>query len=155
MTMNPPGGIPNPQGGTPPEATRFSARNQPENPGRTSTAWLRTKLSKAMKDRDISAREAIADHLIEIATSYEVVIKGRGEDAIPLASAKDSIEAAKVLYAYDMGKPVETKEIGGPGGGPIRVSPLTTAEQRALLDKLLAEPDDGKGDDGPQGEAEG
>jgi hypothetical protein len=64
-----------------------------------------------MKGRDCTAREAIADHLIEVATSWQVVVKGHGEKAIEVASAKDSIEAAKVLYAYDMGKPVESLEV--------------------------------------------
>jgi hypothetical protein len=105
------GDISNPVGGTPPEGKRFSATNQPASQGRTPTAWLRAKLAKSLKDRDVSAREAIADHLIEVATSWQVVIKGHGENAIEVASAKDSIEAAKVLYAYDMGKPVESIEL--------------------------------------------
>jgi hypothetical protein len=109
--MNPPGGVPNPAGGTPPEGKRFSSTNQPASQGRTPTAWLRTKLTKALKKGDVSAREAIADHLIEVATSWQVIVKGHGENAIEVASAKDSIEAAKVLYAYDMGKPVESLEV--------------------------------------------
>lgn len=107
MPGNENSGHPNPS----PE-TRFGGPRAPAgNPGgRTPTAWLREKLSKAIKDGDVSAREAIADHLIEVATSYEVIVKGR-EEPIELASAKDSIEAAKVLYAYDMGKPVESHEV--------------------------------------------
>lgn len=93
--------------------TRFGGPRAPahNDGGRTPTAWLRTKLTKALKEGDVSAREAIADHLIEIATSYEVVVKGHGESAIPMASAKDSIAAAAILYAYDMGKPVESHEV--------------------------------------------
>ena len=49
--------------------------------------------------------------MLEVATSWEVVVRGRGEDAMSVASAKDSIEAAKLLYAYDMGKPVESLEV--------------------------------------------
>ena len=106
MPGNENSGHPNPS----PE-TRFGGPRAPESAhGKTPTAWLRAKLAKAVKDGDVSAREAIADHLIEIATSYEVIVKGR-EDPILLASAKDSIEAAKVLYAYDMGKPVESHEV--------------------------------------------
>ena len=100
-------GHPNPS----PE-TRFGGPRAPtaSTSGRTPTAWLRAKLAKSIKDGDVSAREAIADHLIEIATSYEVIVKGR-EDPIPLASAKDSIAAAAILYAYDMGKPIESHEV--------------------------------------------
>ena len=107
MPGNENSGHPNPS----PE-TRFGGPRAPVGNagGRTPTAWLRDKLAKSLKEGDVSAREAIADHLIEIATSYEVIVKGR-EDPIPLASAKDSIEAAKILYAYDMGKPIESHEV--------------------------------------------
>ena len=129
-------GHPNPS----PE-TRFGAArgNTPNAGGRTPTAWLREKLAKSLKDGDVSAREAIADHLIEIATSYEVIVKGR-EDPVPLASAKDSIEAAKVLYAYDMGKPIESHEVTTNSGPkvlfylPVKDSALASAASVGKLD---------------------
>lgn len=60
-------------------------------------------------------------HLVEVATSWEVVVKGHGDDAMPVASAKDSIEAAKVLFAYDMGKPVESMEVKDVGSSKVMI----------------------------------
>jgi hypothetical protein len=84
--------------------------------GRTPTKWLREFLDAARDKGNGDRRSAIAEHLFELATSYEVIVKGRGEDAIPLADAKDSIEAAKLLLAYDMGKPTESIEVESPNG---------------------------------------
>lgn len=97
-----------------------------------------------MKGRDISAREAIADHLIEVATSWEVVVKGRGDDAIPVASAKDSIEAAKVLWAYDMGKPVESLEVSNTDGPKV----LIYLPSNGRDDKDPEKPEEKHADDG-------
>ena len=100
--------------------TRFGGEraNRANAGGRTPTKWLRDLLGAA-RDQTPGGqthREEVFYHLLEIATSWEVVIKGRGDDAIPVASAKDSIEAAKLLYAYDMGKPVEALEVSNPDG---------------------------------------
>lgn len=146
----------NEKGGTPPAEHRFQAGDDPKrNPGgRTPTAWLR-KLLDAAHDKSPegrSRREAIALHLIEVATSYEVVVKGRGEDAIPLASAKDSIEAAKVLYAYDMGKPVESIEVKNPDGPRVLFYLPTKDGQPSALAAAPEQPptgsDDGSGSAG-------
>ena len=95
-------------------------------------------------------------HLVEVATSWEVVVKGHGDDAMPIASAKDSIEAAKVLFAYDMGKPIESFEVNNPDGAFAgKGAPLTTSEIRARLEFLLlgaAILPPSKADDGPTGE---
>lgn len=101
------------EGGTPPEEHRFKKGSSGNPGGRTPTAWLREFLSAAhdKSDEGKSRRMAIAEHLLEVATSYEVIVKGRGDDAMPMASAKDSIEAARLLMAYDMGKPVESIEV--------------------------------------------
>lgn len=112
----------NPKGGTPPEEHRFSKDRQPAANGRTPTKWLRELLS-ASRDESPggrSRREEIALHLVEVATSYEVVLKGRS-DPIELASAKDSIEAARLLYAYDMGKPVESLEVSNTDGPRVLI----------------------------------
>jgi len=95
------------------EETRFKAGASGNPGGRTPTAWLREFLSAACDKSESgqSRRQAIAEHMFEVATSYEVIVKGHGEEAIPIASAKDSIEAGKVLFAYDMGKPVESLEV--------------------------------------------
>lgn len=95
--------------------TRFGGEraNRANAGGRTPTKWLRDLLGAA-RDRGPGARshrEEVFFHLVEVATSWEVVVKGHGDDAMPVASAKDSIEAAKVLFAYDMGKPVESVEV--------------------------------------------
>lgn len=104
----------------PSPGTRFGSGQQiNQHPGgRTPAKWLRGLLDAANDKTEggESNREAIARHLIEIATSYAVKIKGRGDNAIEFADAKDSIEAARILWAYDMGKPVEALELSSPDG---------------------------------------
>ena len=111
--------MPNPHA-IPPEGGGFQEGADPRrNPGgRTPSKWLRKFLDAAYDKSEggKTRREAIAEHLYEIASSYRVIVKGHGEDAIPFADAKDSIEAAKLLMAYDMGKPVEAIEIESPLG---------------------------------------
>lgn len=148
----------NPAGGPP--RTWFSPENQPERTGRTPTKFLRDKLSQPVSEfpsvedfkraarlkDDTSVRDAMVVRLIQIAFTDRVIVAGRGEDSEPVerVSAKESLKAIEMLQHHDMGRPVESKEISGPGGGPIRTAPLSTAEQRALLDKLMSEPEDGK-----------
>jgi hypothetical protein len=100
--------------------TRFGAERgpAPNRGGRTPSKWLREYLNAAGDGTDggKARRLAIADHLYEVATSWDVKVKGHGEDAIPVADAKDSIDAAKLLLSYDMGKPTESIEIESPGG---------------------------------------
>jgi len=129
----------NPQGGTPPVETRFGKDKQPANPGRTPTAWLR-KFLDAAHDKGPEGktrREAIAEHLFELATSYSVVMKGHGENALELASGKDSIEAAKLLMQYDMGKPVEAIELTSPDGtmSPTRIDAVASQLKAAVAAK--------------------
>jgi hypothetical protein len=102
--------------GRPPLATRFSSVHQPGNAGRTDSRWIRNKLGKAFRDGDKSARDAIADHLIEVATSWEVRVIGRDSDGemLKVASARDAVEAAKVLFAYDMGMPKKGTNVAPP-----------------------------------------
>lgn len=92
---------------TPPEGQRFSSRYQPESAGRTGTSWLRKRLSKACRDGDRSTREAIADHLIEVATSWQIIHLGKEYD---VASGRDAVAAATLLYQYDMGRAPVSKE---------------------------------------------
>lgn len=56
---------------------------------------------------------------------------------MPFADAKDSIEAAKLLLAYDMGKPTESLEIESPSGSMSPSRKATTAETRQELDRVL------------------
>lgn len=133
--------------------------------GRTPSKWLREYLDAANdKGPDgQTRRQAIAAHLFEVATSWTVKIRGRGEDAIEVADAKDSIEAAKLLMAYDMGKPVEQIEVESPLGTMSHPTAATVdwmnSEQRMhklreLLGKAMAEPDK-KDDASPEETASG
>ena len=132
----------NSKGGTPPEAGRFSADNQPASPGRTPTKWLRDLLSAAhdKSENGPSHREAIGLHLIEVATSWTVKIKGRGEAAFEVADAKDSVAAAELLWKYDMGEAPKPVEVSGPNGGPIQTEGgdgLNTEQRTSAIVGLL------------------
>ena len=138
--------MPNPNGG--PEEHRFKPGDDPKRNGggRTPTKWLREFLDAAHDKADGSGsrREAIAHHLVEVATSWKVVVRGRGENAIDVASAADSVKAAELLYAYDMGKPVDSLEVSNPDGSltPAGIAMCLNSEQRATaiaaLDARLA-----------------
>jgi hypothetical protein len=121
----------------------FTGKDDPRrnNGGRTPAKWLHEFLDAASDKENLSRREAVAAHLFEVATEWEVKVKGRGEQAFEVASAADSIEAAKLLMAYDMGKPTESLEVESPKGtmSPASaVSTLTSAEQRQALAAILA-----------------
>jgi hypothetical protein len=82
------------------------------NPGgRTPAKWLREFLNAASDKSEggKTRRQEIVEHLYEVATSWE--IKQFGED-IKVASGRDSVEAAKILYAYDMGQPSKMDALG-------------------------------------------
>lgn len=161
---------PNPNGG-PPE-TLFSATRQPSNNGRTPTKFLRDILGKPVSEvpsaeefRQVakltgqeSVREAFVARLMQIAFTDKVIVVGHDRvNDVPIerVSSAECLKAIAMLQHYDMGKPVESKEVSGPGGGPLRVAPITTAEQRALLERLMSEPEDGKEPDGSPGGAQG
>lgn len=99
----------------PPVARRFGEPGgNPQGNGRPSTAWIRKRLNQPCKtDAERTQREAIFDHLVEIATSWEIRISGRGADGEPIevASGRDAVEAAKLLLAYDLGKPPESRDL--------------------------------------------
>ena len=129
----------NPNPPTPPPEHRFTQDKQPAAPGRTPTAWLR-KFLDAARDKSEGGkprREAIAEHLFELATNYTVVVRGHGENAIELASGKDSIEAARLLMQYDMGKPVEAIELTSPDGtmSPTRIDAVASQLKAAVAAK--------------------
>jgi hypothetical protein len=111
---------------------RFSADYQPQHNGRTPTAWLRRKLDAAARDGDQTLRDKIFEHLVEVATKWEIVVKGRDPDGAPIevASARDAVEAAKLLFSYDFGRPREEPEATVPVPGGI------ATEGRPLLDIL-------------------
>jgi len=92
-----------------PGGVQFSSTYQPATRGRTQSKWLRDRLSQAARSGSKSAREEIAEHLIEVATSWEVRVVGKDGDGelLKVASARDAVEAAKILFAYDMGAPAK------------------------------------------------
>lgn len=116
----------------PPEGQRFSSNRQPANPGRTPTAWMRKILSEKGDD-SLQHRERVFRHLIEVATSWEIIVKGRSTsgDPIEVASGRDSVEAAKIILGYDVGLPKKLE-------APITVPDGMLTEGRSLLD-LVAE----------------
>jgi hypothetical protein len=59
-----------------------------------------------------SKRQQVAEHLLEIATRWEVRVVGRDSDGelLKVASGNDSVNAAKLLFSYDVGKPQAAEE---------------------------------------------
>jgi hypothetical protein len=74
-------------------------------------------------------RERVFRHLIEVATSWEVIIKGRDPsgDPIEVASARDAVEAAKLILGYDVGLPKKLE-------APITVPDGLATDGRSLLE---------------------
>lgn len=116
----------------PPEGVRFG-KGQKGNPGgRPSTKWFREILDQPFKDKvagkDVTTREALAHRLIETAMDP----KHPGH-----------LGALTLACAYDMGKPVDSVELSGPGGRPIATDTIvaprrTTGELRKRLAALDA-----------------
>lgn len=131
--------MPNPNPTPPPAEHRFSSEKQPPSNGRTPTKWLRDRLNRVAKGGDRTERESVYEHLYEVATSWEVVVVGRSGDGelLKVASARDAVAAAKLLFEYDMGKPTGTVEISNPDGSLNRASTMTTAELRQAVAQLL------------------
>jgi hypothetical protein len=124
--------------------TRFGAArsNEGNAGGRTPSKWLRELLSASF-DRSPggpSRREKIGLHLIEVATSWKILHFGKD---IEVASARDAVEAAKLLMAYDMGKPVNSVEVTSPDGSmspSCEAASKTTSELRQAIAKALKIP---------------
>ncbi len=102
----------NPKGGTPPVEHRFRAGEESSNRnagGRTPTAWLRKMLNRAARDISDDGR-TYRDHL-----GMTLIYRGmrRGETGLPdtTITAKDANIAASLVFAYDMGKPIESLEV--------------------------------------------
>ena len=88
-------------------ATRYSPGHK-RHPlaGRPSVRFIRDIL----RERDEAGkpwREQIVRHLIEVATRWNVIVLGR---EMEVASARDSVEAAKLLFGYDVGKPAASTD---------------------------------------------
>ena len=96
-----------------PEGQRFGKHRQPapevRSGGPARVKWLRDIMEEAIDDDGPNAkthRDAIARHLIEVARSWEVVVKGHNDDKpIEVASATASVAAAEVLFKHYLGRP--------------------------------------------------
>ena len=73
---------------------------------------MHCRLRSAAVDACDQTSDEVADSVGFLVYPFQdLALYLHGDDAMPVASAKDSIEAAKVLFAYDMGKPVESVEV--------------------------------------------
>jgi hypothetical protein len=116
-----------------PEGKRFGSDYQPSCLSRTSYAWMRKLLSEATHDPGSGAkthRDAIARHLIDVATHWEIQVRGKD---YKVASARDSVAAAALLYQYDMGRPPM-------GAGEMRLAVANHLQTvaKAAADTILA-----------------
>jgi hypothetical protein len=98
------------------KATRFRPGPDPRRGigngnKRMSTRFICRRLDVISSDGR-TANDDILEHLIEVATKWDVVVIGKDSDGEPLkvASARDSVEAAKLLWAYALGKPPASPE---------------------------------------------
>jgi hypothetical protein len=104
------------------------------NPGgRPKIAWLRKKLLEAARAGEPNAMERIADHLIAVATKWEGVVVGydrETKEQIRVASGRDSVAAAALLWSYAIGKP--------PSGSEEKTIALSFAEhfRKVELDRF-------------------
>ena len=79
--------------------------------GRTPSKWLRDYLDAAQdhSDEGKTRRQKIAEHLYEVATSWQILHFGK---ALEVASGRDSVAAAQLLFSYDMGPPAKADMLG-------------------------------------------
>ena len=128
------------------KATRFAPGYDPRRMGRKiSTHFIVEKLAKERADGR-TPNDDIVDHLIEAASKWEVIVVGKGSDGelLKVASARDSVKAAEVLWSYALGKPTT----GGTVVPPPNVDPRRETLDIAMevyRDRLMA---------GEMGEAE-
>jgi hypothetical protein len=105
--------------------------------GRTPTKWLREFLDAAYDKGPTgqTRRAAIAERLMTIATSDTLTKEG--------VNYKDSMDAIRLILAYDMGKPVQAVEVSGANGEPLSSAVgLVDAVVASALEKLGKKPDD-------------
>lgn len=94
--------------------------------GRPQTRFIR-KLLREKDEAGAPLREQIVRHLIEVATRWNVIVFGRNME---VASGRDSVEAAKLLLSYDVGKPRDMDEPA------ITLPPGIETAGRPLLDVI-------------------
>jgi hypothetical protein len=80
--------------------TRFRPGQCPNPHGRPSIQWLRQKVEVVDPQSKQTKLQEMADHLIEVATSWEVRVVGRDSDGelLKVASASDSVNACKLIW---------------------------------------------------------
>lgn len=111
-------GNPNPS-----PSTRFQPGCRGNPGGRPSFRWLRDEFVKV---RDGATDwERTYQHLMEVATLWEVRVVGKDSDGelLKVASARESVEAIKLLWAY------------GLGGAPKCADPVALAEHLRQVEK--------------------
>lgn len=122
--------MPNPNPIVPHEAgkkTRFRPGYDPRRSSpKLSTKFIADRLEKLCEDGR-KANDDILDHLIEVATKWEVIVVGHGDEPISVASARDSVKAAELLWSYALGRPTTGGTVAVPAGIDPRSSPLAIA----------------------------
>jgi hypothetical protein len=108
---------------TPSPSTRFGAQRG-NIPGRPSIAWLRDELGKGADAHSdvqrfidstgragMDIRRAMVARLLQIAFTDEAICIGKDSDGelLKRISSRESLEAIKTLWLYDIGKPRETE----------------------------------------------
>lgn len=102
-------------------------------PGRSGNPGGRRKgLTREVRDRFGENGERLVEILAEIVegTATGCVLGRSMGEPVPVqveASVRERLDAAELLLAYGFGKPTQSLELAGPGGGPIPV------EHRAAL----------------------
>lgn len=127
----------------PPEGYAFKEGDDPRrnHGGRTPTKWVRDFLDaacdKSPTGKTRRQRQAEAAYL----RSLQCDVNGNPDPFIP---AKDANEAVKVMWAYDMGKPVEAIEVTETN----RPRVLFYLPAKGSKPQASAQPDDVKKDGG-------
>lgn len=89
---------------------------QSGNPGgRPSTAFIHAIMDEAVgKDKSMTRRRALVLSMFNMSMS---------------TGHRNQFDAGQLLMAYGFGRPVEVRELSGPGGGPIETAARMTPEQ--------------------------
>lgn len=114
---------PNPNSGT-----RFKPGYDPRRSGRLSAKFICDQLDARGPDGNTPNDKMVA-HLIEVGTSWEVIVVGHGDEPLKVASGRDSVKACEVLWSYALGKPMT--------GGTVSVPPGIDPTNRETLEIIM------------------
>ena len=122
------------------KATQFGAGHDPRRcHPKLSTRFIAKKLEEAMADGR-TPNDDILDHMIEVATKWEVIVKEHGDAPMPVASAGDSVKAAGLLWSYALGKPTTGGNIKPPSNlSGTALEMLTTAVRSRIASGEVGE----------------